>query len=213
MNGSVATMTKMKLYYSPLSPYARKVRVVAMETKLDRNIEMVNVTVSPVVPNTEVVNHNPIGKVPALSVSGMDLFDSPVICEYLDSQHRGRTLLPRKGRERWVALRLQAMADGLLDAAILTRYEGALRPEDKRWADWTKGQTKKIEDVLTQLETEANSLKGKPTIGTISVACALGYLDFRFAAMDWRAKHPKLAKWFNSISETPAMKATQPPAT
>ena len=104
------------------------------------------------------------------------------------------------------------MADGLLDAAILTRYEGALRPEDKRWADWTKGQTKKIEDVLTQLEAEANSLKGKPTIGTISVACALGYLDFRFAAMDWRAKHPKLAKWFNSISETPAMKATQPPA-
>jgi hypothetical protein len=98
-------------------------------------------------------------------------------------------------------------------AAILTRYEGALRPEDKRWADWTKGQTKKIEDVLTQLETEANSLKGKPTIGTISVACALGYLDYRFAAMDWRAKHPKLAKWFNSISETPAMKATQPPAT
>jgi glutathione S-transferase len=111
-----------------------------------------------------------------------------------------------------VALRLQAMADGLLDAAILTRYEGALRPEDKRWPDWIKGQTKKIEGVLAQLEAEANSLKGKPTIGTISVACALGYLDYRFAAMEWRAKHPKLAKWFNSIAETPAMKATQPPA-
>lgn len=205
-------MTKMKLYYSPLSPYARKVRVVAMETRLDRNMEMVNVTVSPVVPNDDVVKHNPVGKVPALSVKGMELFDSPVICEYLDSQHRGRKLLPRKGRERWVALRLQAMADGLLDAAILTRYEGALRPEDKRWPDWTKGQTKKMEDVLAQLEAEANSLKGKPTIGTISVACALGYLDFRFAAMDWRAKHPKLAKWFNSTAETAAMKATQPPA-
>ena len=135
-----------------------------------------------------------------------------VICEYLDSQHRGRKLLPRKGRERWVALRLQAMADGLLDAAILTRYEGALRPEDKRWPDWIEGQNKKIEGVLAQLEAEANSLKGKPTIGTISVACALGYLDYRFAAMDWRAQHPKLAKWFNSIAETPAMKATQPPA-
>jgi glutathione S-transferase len=104
------------------------------------------------------------------------------------------------------------MADGLLDAAILTRYEGALRPEDKRWPDWIKAQTKKIEGVLAQLEAEANSLKGKPTLGTISVACALGYLDYRFAAMDWRAKHPKLAKWFNSIAETPAMKATQPPA-
>jgi glutathione S-transferase len=195
-------MTKMKLYYSPLSPYARKVRVVAMETELDRHIEMVNVAVSPVAPNADVVKHNPIGKVPALSVKGMDLFDSPVICEYLDSQHRGRKLLPRKGRERWVALRLQAMADGLLDAAILTRYEGALRPEDKRWPDWTNGQTKKIEDVLAQLEAEANSLKGKPTIGTISVACALGYLDYRFAAMDWRAKHPKLAKWFNSTAKT-----------
>jgi glutathione S-transferase len=123
-------MTKMKLYYSPISPYARKVRVVAMETRLDRNIELVNVAVSPIVPNAEVDKHNPIGKIPALSVKGMDLFDSPVICEYLDSLHKGRKLLPRKGRERWVALRLQAMADGLLDAAILTRYEGALRPED-----------------------------------------------------------------------------------
>jgi hypothetical protein len=105
-----------------------------------------------------------------------------------------------------------ACAFGLLDAAILTRYEGALRPEDKRWPDWINGQTKKIEGVLAQLEAEANSLKGKPAIGTISVACALGYLDYRFAAMDWRAKHPKLAKWFNSIAKTPAMEATQPPA-
>ena len=89
---------------------------------------------------------------------------------------------------------------------------GALRPEDKRWPDWIKGQTKKIEGALAQLEAEVNSLKGKPTIGTISVACALGYLDYRFAAMDWRAKHLKLAKWFNSTAETPAMKATGPPA-
>jgi hypothetical protein len=104
------------------------------------------------VPNADVDKHNPIGKIPALSVKGMDLFDSPVICEYLDSHHKGRKLLPRKGRERWVALRLQAMADGLLDAAILTRYEGALRPKDKRWPDWIKGQTKKIEGVLAQLD-------------------------------------------------------------
>ena len=135
----------MKLYYSPISPYARKVRVVAMETRLDRNIELVNVAVSPVVPNAEVDKHNPIGKIPALSVKGMDLFDSPVICEYLDSQHKRRKLLPRKGRERWVTLRLQAMGDGLLDAALLARYEGFLRPEDKRWPDWTKGQVKKID--------------------------------------------------------------------
>jgi glutathione S-transferase len=141
----------------------------------------------------------------------MDLFDSPVICEYLDTYHKGRKLIPRKGRERWVALRLQAMADGLLDAALLARYEGFLRPEDKRWPDWTKGQMKKIEGVLDTLEAEAKSLKGKLTIGTISVVSALGYLDFRFGSHDWRSSRPKLAKWFATVSKTPSVKATVPP--
>jgi glutathione S-transferase len=204
-------MAKMKLYYSPGSPYARKVRVVALETRLDKKIEMINVAVSPVAPNADVDKHNPVGKIPALSVKGMDLFDSPVICEYLDSRHKGRKLFPRKGRERWVALRQQAMADGLLDAALLSRYEGFLRPEDKRWPDWIKGQMKKIDGALSQLEDEAKSLKGKLTIGTISVACALGYLDFRFASHDWRARHPKLAKWFAAASKMPSIKATVPP--
>src|SRR4029077_18519294 len=158
---------KMRRYYSPSSPYARKVRVLALETKLDKKIEMINVALTPVAPNADVDKHNTIGKIPALSVKGIDLFDSPVICEYLDQQHKGRKLLPRKGRDRWVALRLQAMADGLLDAAILTRYENALRTEDKRWGDWTKGQMSKIEGALAQLEQEAKSLKGKPTLGTI----------------------------------------------
>ena len=204
-------MAKMKLYYSPGSPFARKVRIVALETKIDKKIDMVNVALSPVAPSADVDRHNPVGKIPVLSVKGMDLFDSPVICEYLDSQHKGRKLLPRKGRDRWVALRQQAMADGLLDAAILTRYEGALRPEDKRWSDWTSGQMKKVNGILDQLEAETKALKGKPTLGSISVACALGYLDFRFAANDWRSKHPKLAKWFNSFSKTPSIKATVPP--
>jgi glutathione S-transferase len=141
----------------------------------------------------------------------MDLFDSPVICEYLDSQHKGRKLFPRKGRERWMALRQQAMADGLLDAALLARYEGFLRPEEKRWPDWSKGQMKKIDGVLDQLEAESKALKGKPTIGTVSIACALGYLDFRFGHHDWRAKRPKLAKWFAAFAKTPSMKATVPP--
>src|SRR5437660_3180531 len=183
-------MAKMKLYYSPGSPFARKVRIVALETRLDKKIEMVNVALSPVAPNAEVDKHNPVGKIPVLSVKGMDLFDSPVICEYLDSQNKRRKLFPRKGRERWVALRLQAMADGLLDAALLARYENFLRPEDKRWADWSAGQMRKIEGVLDRLEAESASLKGKPTIGSIATGCALGYLDFRFASHDWRAKHP-----------------------
>ena len=132
-------MAKMKLYYSPSSPYARKVRAVAIETGLDKKLDMVNVALTPVAPNPDVDKHNPIGKIPALSVKGMDLFDSPVICEYLDSQHKRRKLLPRKGRERWVALRLQAMGDGLLDAALLARYEGFLRPEEQALARLDQG--------------------------------------------------------------------------
>jgi glutathione S-transferase len=110
-----------------------------------------------------------------------------------------------------VALRLQAMADGLLDAALLARYENFLRPEDKRWPDWSRGQMKKIDGVLDQLEGETKSLKGKLTLGSISVVCALGYLDFRFAANDWRGSRPKLAKWFATVSKTPSVKATVPP--
>ena len=204
-------MAKMKLYYSPGSPYARKVRAMAIETGLDKKIDMVNVAVSPVAANADVDKHNPIGKIPALSVKGIDLFDSPVICEYLDSQHKGRPLFPRKGRDRWMALRQQAMADGLLDAALLARYEGALRPEEKRWPDWSQGQMKKINGVLAQLEAEVKSLKGKLTIGTISVVCALGYLDFRFPDLGWRDRHPKLGKWFAATSKLPSIKSTAPP--
>ena len=204
-------MARMRLYYSPASPYARKVRVLALEAGLDRKIEMINVALSPVAPNADVDKHNPIGKIPVLSVKGMDLFDSPVICEYLDQQHKRRKLLPRKGRERWVALRLPAMGDGLLDAALLARYEEFLRPEQRRWPEWTHGQMKKIEGVLDQLEAETKALKGKPTLGTVTVACALGYLDFRFGSHDWRAKRPKLAKWYATFSKLPSMKATVPP--
>jgi glutathione S-transferase len=203
-------MAKMKLYYSPASPYARKVRALAIETKLDKKIDMVNVVLTPVAANGDVDKHNPIGKIPVLSVKGMDLFDSPVICEYLDEQQKGRKLFPRKGRDRWVALRQQAMGDGLLDAALLARYEGFLRPEDKRWPDWVTGQLKKIDGVLDQLEAEVKSLKGKPTIGSITIGCALGYLDFRFADRDWRGKRPKLAKWYTAFAKLPSMKATAP---
>ena len=205
-------MAKMKLMYSPTSPYVRKVMVLAIEAGLDKKIDKETVATTPVAPNRDLAKTNPLVKVPSLQAEGLSLYDSPVICEYLDNQHKRRKLVPRKGRDRWVALRLQAMGDGLLDAALLARYEGTLRPEDLRWPDWTKGQMKKIDGVLDQLEAEAKSLKGKPTIGTITVGCALGYLDLRFATFDWRHKRPRLAKWFNAFSKLPSMKATAPPA-
>jgi len=205
-------MAKMKLYYSPASPYARKVRAVALEAGLTKKIEMVNVVLSPIAPNADPDKRNPIGKIPSLSIKGMELFDSPVICEYLDTQHRRRKLFPAKGAARWTALRLQALGDGLLDAALLARYETFLRPEALRWSDWTAGQMKKISGVLDRLEAEVKSLKGKPTIGSITVGCALGYLDFRFASFGWRQGRPKLAKWFASFAELPSMKETAPTA-
>ena len=200
----------MKLRYSPTSPYVRKVSVVAIETGLDARLERVPTDIR--APSAEFHRDNPLGKVPTLITEGGEaLYDSPVICEYLDHQHKGRKLFPRKGRDRWVALRQQAMGDGLLDAALLARYEDFLRPEERRWPDWTKGQMKKIDGVLDQLEAEAKGLKGKPTIGTVTIACALGYLDFRFGSHDWRAKRPKLAKWFTAFGKLPSMKATVPP--
>jgi uncharacterized oxidoreductase len=206
------TMAKMKLYYSPSSPYARKVGWSRSRPSSTRRSRWSNVALTPVAPNADVDKHNPIGKIPALSVKGIDLFDSPVICEYLDSQHKGRKLFPRKGRDRWVALRQQAMADGLLDAALLARYEGALRPEEKRWPEWSQGQMKKMNGVLTQLEAETKSLKGKLTIGTLSVACALGYLDLRFADMGWRDKYPKLANGSPRLEASLAQGDAPPPA-
>ena len=111
-----------------------------------------------------------------------------------------------------MALRQQAMGDGLLDAALLARYEGFLRPEDRRWPDWTKGQMKKIDGVLDQLEAEAKALKGKPSIGTITIACALGYLDFRHEGK-WRAGHPKLVAWLDKFAKAvPAFEETRPTA-
>ena len=150
--------------------------------------------------NADVDKHNPIGKIPALSVKGMDLFNSPVICEYLDSQHKGRKLLPRKGRDRWVALRQQAMGDGLLDAALLARYEGALRPEDKRWPDWSQGPDQ--ED-----RRRARPARGRgPSRSRASRPSAPSRSPARWAistsaspTTDWRAKRPKLAKWFTRL--------------
>jgi len=199
----------MKLRYNQGSPFVRKVMVCAHELGLADKIELLDTTVSPVTTNAVLAGENPLMKVPALITDdGEALFDSPVICEYLDSVAGGGKLYPN-GMARWAALRQQALGDGILDALILCRYEIAARPEEKRFSGWTDGQMKKAHQGLAALAAE--DLSGR-TIGTITAGCVFGYLDFRFPNDGWRQRHPKLADWYKGVEATPAMQATKPPA-
>jgi len=199
----------MKLYYNPASPYVRKVRVLAMETGLMGDIELAGTTLTPTGPDAALCTDNPIGKIPTLvRDDGSALYDSRVICEYLDSQHEGTHMFPESGDARWTAVRRQALADGILDAAVGTRYETFLRPEQLRWPDWVDAQMTKVRRSLDALESE--SLATTVDIGTISVACALGYLDFRYPGEAWRDSRPKLAAWFEEFSARPSIRETQP---
>jgi glutathione S-transferase len=183
--------------------------VLAHEHGLVGRIELVPTTVSPVQANDALASENPLMKVPSLVTDdGQTLFDSPVICEYLDTMAAGRKLFPA-GAARWAALRQQALGDGVLDALILCRYE-TLRPEDKRWSAWTDGQMRKAHQGLIAVERE--DLSGSRTIGHVTIGCMLGYLDFRFPNDGWRQRHPRLASWYQEFAELPGMRATQPPA-
>jgi len=202
----------MKLRYSPTSPFVRKVMVAAIELGLIDRIEKVPSSVAPTKPNEEVARDNPLIKVPALTTDdGMVLYDSPVICEYLDSLHKGAKIFPAAGPQRWFALRQQALGDGILEAGILARYE-AIRPKEFQWADWTLGQIRKVRGALAALETEAQEgrLGGPLTIGQITVGCALGYVDFRYASEQWRQRQPQLARWYSDFAERPSMRQTVP---
>lgn len=203
----------MKLYSSLASPFARKVRVCARELGLAARIEEINIAVLPQQPNRELVKVNPLVKLPALVADdGLVLFDSPVICEYLDALAGGGRLFPPGGAARWTALRLQAVADGILDAGILCRYETVVRPKEFQWTGWIDGQKTKWHEGLDFLEREATSLHGEPTIGSITVACALGWLDFRWGEDDWRRGRPGLAAWHERFTVRPSMQETVPSA-
>jgi glutathione S-transferase len=202
----------MKLRYSPTSPYVRKVMVVALETGLAERIERIPTTVAPTKLNDEVARENPLVKVPALTTDdGLVLYDSPVICEYLDTLHDGPKLFPASGKARWLALRQQALGDGILDAAILGRYE-ILRPKEYQWQDWLDAQMRKVRGALAalEMEAEAGDLGGPLTIGHITIACALGYLDFRYQSEAWRTKHRRLAVWADDVAQRKSIQLTVP---
>ena len=166
----------MKLRYSPTSPYVRKVTVTAIETGSNSRIERI-LTIPASAPDLPA--DNPLGKVPALILdNGQSLFNSPVIVEYLDSLHQGAKVVPPSGEARWKALRLQALADGILDAAI-SRLMETRRPANEQSKAWVEKQKTVIDRALDWLEKNASSFDDSPTIGNITVAVAGDYLDFR----------------------------------
>ena len=199
----------MNLTHSPTSPYDRKVLVLIAETGLT-GITITPASGTPIAPDAGVVERNPLGKIPALDrPDGPTLYDSRVICQYLDAQ-AGAGLYPAAPR-LWDTLTVEATADGILDAALLMVYEARIRPEDKRFAPWVEGQWAKIDRALDVLETRwTDHLNGPLDMGQIATACALGYLDFRHAARQWRQSRPHLAAWDATFAARPSMQATQP---
>lgn len=200
----------MKLYSASASPFVRKVLVTALELGIEDRIEKIAVATTPVSSDPKLAAANPLKKIPTLVLDdGSLVYDSGVICSYLDSLVPDVKLIP-EGAAGWQVKRQEALADGLCDAAILVRYEMALRPEERHWRDWIDAQLGKVASAVDQLEVEADDLAGGVTLGAIAAGCALDYLDFRFADLGWRDKHPKIAAWQSDFAQRPAMQATKP---
>jgi len=199
----------MQLFDNPASPFCRKVRVVLHETGQTGDVALVPAVGHPIATAEMPTAHNPLGKIPALlRDSGPAIYDSRVICRFLDDR-AGADLYPQA--RIWETLTLEATADGMMDAAVLIVYEARCRPEAGRSADWVEGQWHKIDRALTALEGRwISHLSGPLDIGQIAIGCALGYLDFRHGARDWRAVCPALAGWYQEFSTRPSMQATMP---
>lgn len=202
----------MQLLSNPLSPYGRKVTLAAALKGLQDRIEVTQVDTNPL-DNPDITTVNPLGKIPALIIEGdTAIFDSHVICEYLDSLAPAPVLFPKSGVERIRTLTLGSLADGMLDAALLLVYEKRFRPEEKWHAPWQERQQAKINRALDVLERGPPAWKDAPDYGHLTLACALGYLDFRHEGK-WRARHPGLVAWLDGFaSAVPAFAASQPKA-
>ena len=199
----------MRLFHSPTSPFVRKVMVLIHEARIG-GVTLVPAAGTPVAPGTMPVDHNPLGKIPALVLDdGRALHDSRVICRFLDDHARAGLYPAPPGL--WDTLTLEATADGILEAAVLLVYESRLRPEDLRFAPWINGQWAKIDRALDAADLRwTPHLSGPLDMGQIALACALGYLDFRHAARDWRAGRETLAAWYAGFAGRPSMQATVP---
>lgn len=199
----------MKLHWSPKSPYVRKVMILAHEAGLVDQIRLVRSVAIMTRPNPEIMVDNPVGRLPTMVLdNGLVLSSSFLICDYLDSLNAKRKLIPPDGQDRWRALALHALADGLTDMLILWRNErdrpapSQSRPHLEAWAI-------KVQATLYRLEQQAGHLDDAPYhVGHIALGCALEYLDFRFSDLKWREARPALAAWCSGFSARPSSQVT-----
>jgi len=199
----------LTLRSSPSSPFVRKVRIAASVLGLDREIGLVPADTMNA--SDTVRLQNPLGKIPSLVLEdGTVLFDSRVILEYLDHRAGGGRIIPTDIDARLAALRLQALADGMMDASVLLVYEGRWRAPERHEPKWIEHQAGKVERTLAALEAAPPALSPTPDVGQIALACALGYRDFRFGDA-WRRDRPRLVAWLDRFAaRVPAFAATAP---
>ena len=204
-------MDKMLLHWSPRSPYVRKVLIVAHEAGVADRIETVRTVVAAAEPNTELMKQNPQSRLPTLVLAdGTAVYDSVVICEYLDATHGGGKLFPANWPERLTALRRHALGDGMLDTMLMWRGE-VLRPAANQSIKHMQAWRLKTNVSVDMLEDEAEALSASRfSIGHITIGVALGYIDFRFRELTWRSGHPRLAQWYETFTARPSVKATEP---
>jgi glutathione S-transferase len=197
----------MKLMYQTHSPFARKVLVFAYEAGLGEQIEVVHHETSPTARNDEVFEQNPLGKVPVLIRPGLaPLFDSDVICGYLDTLHKGPKLIPPSGEARWHALRIQAVAQGLAESGIAVRWESVRRPAALRYPALHDGYVDKLRASYDWLERN-HDVDSQLHIGHIALGTALSWIEFR-QLPSFRERHPKLITWFDEFEARPSMRKT-----
>jgi glutathione S-transferase len=202
----------MKLFYAPQSPFARKVRAAAIELGFDEHIKLEYAEVVPGRPNAEYAkSSNPLRKIPALvTAAGETIFDSTVICEYLDTLAGSGILIPRDGPSRWRVLTGHSLAQGMCDSVILIRYETWLRPEAVRWPVWVDDHWNKIDSGLDWFERSDGQLFEPINLAHLALGSLLGYVDFRWPERGWRTLFPNVSAWFARLEARPSFAKTRP---
>jgi glutathione S-transferase len=202
----------MKLFYAPQSPFSRKVRAAAIELGLGSRLELEYAEVVPGQRNNAYAeSRNPLRKIPALLTDeGETIFDSTVICEYLDTLAGGGLLVPRNPTHRWRVLTSHALAQGMCDSVILIRYETWLRPPRSRWPVWIDDQWDKIDAGLAWFNGNPSALLGPINLAHLALGSLLGYVDFRWPEQGWRKRHPNVGAWFDQLELRPSFVRTKP---